>query len=158
MIKNRMPRQNALVFVCGLIEYIGRMTLNTRTVVIDYIKSDLQFIYDCSDVMHCEIPEEVATEYIVKHRILKGTFDNVGSCNYRVPGCFEIGRVLAQLIDSVCDKEGLSPIDALLKVYHCPVIDAISDFNSAAFFSQPGEIYYCYERGWFPPIDSEEDE
>lgn len=135
-MRERTPEENALIYVCGLIEHIGRLTLQPRAKIVDIIDSKLQNLYDFSDTYHCEPLDITASEMISEFNIPMGTFDNVSSCLFKVPSSFEIGTAMMRLIMMVSKKDRIKPLTALRRVYHNIITDKISNFNSAAYYHQ----------------------
>ena len=148
-MKERSFEENALIYVCGLIEEIGRKTKNKRSMIVDSLDARLQNLYDYSDVYHCDSVKATAEELIAEYNIPTGTFDNVTTCNYRVPGSFEIGHAMTRLILMVMQEDKLSPLDALKSVYHSKITDCISNFNTAAWYSMTDDKYRFYKTGEF---------
>lgn len=152
-LRRLTDRENALLFVCSLIEYIGRATLNDRTTVVNTLGREvIENLYEFSDVYHCDQLCNVWCEIQERYNIQlpRGTFDNVTECmnaGYRVPGEFEIGRVFMYLIDRVCTKQNKEPIDALIEVYNNGVCDDISYYCSAAYYSVTEEQYDRFVTG-----------
>lgn len=56
-------------YTCSLIEYIGRITKNTRKVIVEYLGKYVDRIYKYADVFHCEPIEKVADDFIVRNHI-----------------------------------------------------------------------------------------
>lgn len=140
-------RQNSLLYVCGLIEYLGRGTLNRRQDIVNYLGKKLDFIYAYADVYHCDPIERVYNEILNEINIPRGTYDTITNCYFRIPAEFEIGSVIMRLIDTVCKEDKLKPLTALRRVYADSIIDEITNFKSAAYFSQPAEILGRYRTG-----------
>ena len=149
ILRERSFEENALIYICGLIEEIGRKTKNKRVVIVDSLNARLQNLYDYSDVYHCDSVEATAEELIVEYNIPTGTFDNVSTCEYRVPASFEIGQVMERLILMVIQEDKMSPLDALKSVYHNAITDCISNFNTAAWYSTTDDKYRFYKTGEF---------
>lgn len=89
-----MKNDNALFFICSLIEYIGRQQKQKRSVVVKCMGRDIiKRVYNYADVFHCEPIEKVADDFISKCSIPAGSFDNVSRCRYEVPDYWTIGEV-----------------------------------------------------------------
>jgi hypothetical protein len=98
---------NDLFFVCSLIEYIARKTLNHRDIVVTAIdKEGISHIYDLADVYHCENIDKITEELIQRYHIPFGIFDNVADCQYHVPTHWDIGKVYKRLILDICTRQG----------------------------------------------------
>lgn len=79
-------KDNDLFFTCSLIDYIARKTTNKRADVVNALgKKRLEKIYDLADVYHCDNIDRVSDDFIAESGIKKGSFDNVGDCQYTIP-------------------------------------------------------------------------
>ena len=148
---DQMARENAkdndLFYTCALIDYIARKTKNTRSDVVNKLgKERLERIYDLADVYHCDNLERVSDDFIEEAEIANGDFDNVGSCQYRIPSHWDIGKVYKRLIKQVHENENVSVIDALMKVYNSFISPKIDDYNSSVYYENPSYIYECYRE------------
>jgi len=73
-----MKNDNALMYTCSLIEFIGRIQKLTRSEVVRQLgKTNITRIYKYADVLHCEPIERVADEYITMTEMTQGSYDNV---------------------------------------------------------------------------------
>ncbi len=140
--------ENDLFFVCSLIEYIGRKTMNHRNVVVNAMGKDrLQHLYELADVYHSENIDKISDELIQTCQIEKGVFDNVSQSNYSIPTHWDIGKVYKRLIVAVCKKQHLSPIPVLMEVYNSWLSRKIEDFNSSLYYESPDYLYESYVKG-----------
>lgn len=137
--------KDRIYYFCSLIEFIGRVTKNSRSTVISYfseeeIKRQLEF----ADMNHCLSFEQVSDEIIEDHNIAEGTFDTVKECKYSVPSVLSIGRVYQQLILALNTD---NPAKTIKQVFSSFISDEISDFNSNVYYSNPDYILKSYEAG-----------
>ena len=140
-------KDNDLVFVCGLIEYIARKTKNIRCDVVNNLgKDNLCKIYDLADVYHSDNIDEVSDDFIENANISAGTFDNVEHCRYAIPSHWDIGKVYKRLIKMVAENEEKDIIDALLEVYNSFISHKIDDYNSSFYYDNPNYIFECYKE------------
>ncbi len=141
-----MDKNNsALFFTCSVIELIGRMTKNKRQDVVDYLgKEDVTRIYQYADVFHCEPIEKVADDFIERHQIPDGSFDNVAACRYTVPDYWDIGEVFERLIEDNFELEEV--INGIWEVYHSWITDLILNFNSDLFYQSREYLAVCYRE------------
>lgn len=131
-------RQNALLFVCGMVEYIRRVTYNTYIDVVTYLgKEEIKYLYDFADVLHCENPYKVRDEEIQQ-------------CNIRTGNAFVDTRVheyvvaetYMYLIDTLCRKHKMYVVDAIMFVYSNDAITAkISDYGTEYYKLNRNKIY-----------------
>lgn len=123
-------KDNDLFYTCSLIDYIARKTKNTRVDVVNTLgKKNLDKIYDLADVYHCD------------------NIDNVsGECKYAIPSYWDIGKVYKRLIKKVSESEGITVIDALIKVYNSFISEKIDEYNSSVYYENPSYIYESYKE------------
>lgn len=140
-------RDSAAFFLCSLIEYIGRQQKRARKDVVNLLgKDELQHIYEDADILHCEVIERVADEFIRKHNIEPDDFDNVTECGYMVPDYWTMGDVYGRLIEDVMgDEDEISHV--VLKVYNSWIDDAISNYNTDFYYQPRDYIAACYIEG-----------
>lgn len=141
-------KQNDLFFVCSLIDYIARQTKNERKIVVNALgKEELEHLYDLADVYHSENIDKITHELINDYHISMGTFDNVATCQYRVPTHWDMGKVYHRLIVDICETEGKLAIDALIEVYNSWISDSIDDYNSSMYYENPSYLLASYKAG-----------
>lgn len=140
-------KDNDLFFTCSLIDYIARKTTNKRADVVNALgKKRLEKIYDLADVYHCDNIDRVSDDFIAESGIKKGSFDNVGDCQYTIPTYWEIGKVYKRLIKKVAENEKISVIDALMQVYNSFISPKIDDYNSSVYYENPSYIFESYKE------------
>ena len=140
-----MNSDNNLFYACSLIEYIGRITKNKRSNLIELMGDDVRRIYSHADVFHCEPIEKVADDFIEKNRITQGDYDNVGMARYEVPGYWDIGKVFERLIEDVTDKSDV--VGGIREVYSSWLADRILNFNSDLYYQPRAYLAECYRTG-----------
>jgi hypothetical protein len=141
-------KENDLFFVCSLIEYIARKTLNHRDIVVRAMgKEGLSHIYDLADVYHCENIDKITEEFIQNYSIPFGNFDNVSDCLYHVPTHWDIGKVYKRLILDICTRQGKDLVDTIVEVYQSSISREIENLNSSAYFENPGYLYESFVSG-----------
>ena len=141
-------RDNDLFFVCSLIEYIARKTLNHRDAVVNAIGKDgLTHIYELADVYHSENIDKITERFITEYSIPPGDFDNVAYCQYHIPTHWDIGKVYKRLILDICGRQGTDIIHTLMEVYQSFISREIEDLNSSAYFENPAYLYESFVNG-----------
>ena len=103
-------------------------------------------VYKRQDVYHCDNIDNVSGEFVEKCNIQEGKFDNVGECKYAIPTYWDIGKVYKRLIKKVSESEGITVIDALIKVYNSFISEKIDDYNSSVYYENPSYIYESYKE------------
>ena len=142
---------NDVLYVCSLIEFIGRQTKNTNADIVKALgKTELAFQIKIADINHCLSFEEVADELIEKYDIKLGSFDSVGTCRYKVPSYISIGGVYRYLIfDVKTDQDEL--VDVMYQVFTSFISKEISNFNSSLYYENPSYIKESYLSGEILP-------
>ena len=140
-------KKDNIFYVCSLIEFIARATKNHRKDVVSrFTKEAIEHELEMADVNHCLSFEQVSDELIEQYSILDGEFDTVSDCRYTVPSVTAIGRVYQQLVLSVSDIEHAA--QGILDVFSSFISDAISDFNSSVYYSNPDYLLCSYQDGY----------
>ncbi|MBB6624493.1 hypothetical protein [Clostridium gasigenes] len=138
---------NDLLFTCSLIEYIGRVTKNEGSLIVNTIgKNGLDRIYQDAEVMHCENIEAVANEFIIDYNIQSGSFDNTVELekhNLRIPSFWDIGRVY---MDLLLRLQG-DIINNIIEVYNSYISKCIDDYIIGFYYCNPECIYESYRAG-----------
>ena len=136
---------NNLFYACSLIEYIGRVTKNRRGKLIDYIKGDVERIYQYADVFHCEPIESVADEFIERNQIPTGDYDIVSGVHYDIPDYWDIGEVFERLIEDVFPES--ERVRGVMDVFSSWMADEILNFNSDLYYQSREYLAECYRCG-----------
>lgn len=138
--------ENNLFFTCSLIEYIARITKNTKKdIIVKLGKNNIQKIYDLAEVYHCENIDKVASEFIENCNIKVGNYDILKTDN-RVPTYWEIGRVYQRLILMINSSKN-EYVNTLIEVLSSWIIKHIDNYNSSLYYENPNYIYECYKEG-----------
>ena len=141
-------RDNNLFFLCSLIEYVGRLTKNHRSVVVNAMgRKKLQHVFDLADVYHCENMDKLADDLIREHEIEERTFDNVAWAKYSIPTHWDIGKVYKRLIIAVATNRNMEIVDALTEVYNSWLSRKIEDFDYGVYYESPEYLYQSYLTG-----------
>ena len=147
-IGRELKTDNDLFFVCSLIEYIARKTLNHRDVVVSALgKERIQHVFDLADVYHCENIDKISDELIEKSQLSAGTFDNVADCRYNIPTHWDIGKVYKRLILDISAKQGTDLMDTLMEIYQSWINRKIEDFNASTYYESPAYLSASYIEG-----------
>lgn len=108
--------RNDYFYVCSLIEYIARETLNHRGDIVKTIGKDgiEKLLYD-AEVDHCLSFEQVSDEVIDYYKIENGSFDTISDCKYSIPSFLDIGKLYSIMIED-CAKEG-EEVQELINIF-----------------------------------------
>ncbi len=138
--------KNDLLYVCTLIEYIGRDTRNHRKAVVSAMGiPQIRHLMNYADVNHCLDMQQVADEVIEEAGITTGNFDTVSECRYKVPSVTAIGKVYQRLVADVKGDEDWS--ETIYNVFSSFLSDEISNYNGSVFYSTPEYLKYSYQEG-----------
>lgn len=139
--------KNNVFYVCTLIEYIGRITKNKRSVIVEIIgKNEIARQLELADVNHSLSFDQVSEEIINEFHIAISDFDSVGECQYEVPSFTSIGKVYQRLVNDTM-KENQSIVDAIYNGFQSFISTEISDFNTSVYYSNPEYLKNSYEEG-----------
>lgn len=140
---------NDLFYLCSLMEFIGRITKNKSTSIVNLLgEKELRHILSSAEVLHCERIEEVADRYINAFSIKVGKYDNVAKAKGIYPSYWDLGKIYMRLIRDVF-KDDL--INTLIEVYNSWIVDSIEDYNVAFYYMSPQYISTCYKEGEILP-------
>ena len=139
--------ENDLFYTCGLIEFISRLTKNTKKVVVQRLgKDNIKKIYELAEAYHCENIEKVANDFINDSKIINGKYDHISTCKYRVPTYWDIAKVYKRLILMV-NKDKEKFIDTAIEILSSWIIENIDNYNRSLYYENPDYIYECYVEG-----------
>ena len=144
-----MKNNDALFYTCSLIEYIGRITKNSRRDVIEYIKPDIKRIYSHADVFHCEPIAKVADDFITRNNIPTGSYDNIAKSKYAVPDYWDIGEVFSRLIEDTYDDG--EEVQGIIDIHSSWLAERIQNYNSDLYSQPRGYLAECYREGQIIP-------
>lgn len=114
--------RNDYFYVCSLIEYIARETLNHRSDIVKTIgKEGIEKLLHDAEVDHCLSFEQVSDEVISYYGIEQGNFDTVTGCKYSVPSFLDIGKLYSIMIED-CANSG-EEVQELLKIFSSFISD-----------------------------------
>lgn len=139
--------RNDLFYVCSLIEFIARKTLNKRGRVVEAIgtagiKKQLQD----AEVNHCLSFEQVSDEVIETYHITDGDFDTITNCKYSIPSYTDIGKLYTILI-AECSEEG-KEVEEMEKIFKSFISDEISQFSTGLYYQNPDYLKWSYKEGY----------
>lgn len=138
--------QNDLFYVCSLIEFIGRKTLNTRSVIVQALgEAGIRKQLKDAGVNHCLSFEQVSDELIEQYQIKKGTFDKVTDCKYSIPSVTAIGKLYSRMIID-CAPPG-KEITELMNLFESFISDEISDFKTGIYYENMSYLECSYKEG-----------
>jgi len=137
---------DAIYYVCCMIEYTARKTKNRRRVVAEKLGLNgirRQLLY--ADINHSLSFEQVSDEWIEDYEILDGNFDSIGECKYELPSVLSIGKIYLSLVKSILSD--VSDEQKIYNVFTSFISDEISDFNSNVYYSNPSYLQCSFQEG-----------
>ena len=138
--------RNDYFYVCALIEYIARETLNHRGDIVSAIgRKGVEKLLHDAEVDHCLSFEQVGDEVISYYKIKNGNFDTISACKYSVPSFLDIGKLYRIMIED-CAKPG-NEVQELINIFNSFISDEISNFNSDLYYQNPDYLEWSYSEG-----------
>lgn len=136
---------DALFFVCSLIEQLGRSLHARRSQVAAALGAEgIHTLYKNADILHCEPIKKVADDVITEFSLQGGDFDNIGAAKYAVPDVWTMGKVYARLIEDVSEDDTI--VETTLQVFTSWIDGLLSDYNSAFYYQSRDYIAACYRQ------------
>lgn len=138
--------RNDYFYVCALIEYIARETLNHRGDIVSAIgRKGVEKLLHDAEVDHCLSFEQVGDEVISYYKKKNGNFDTISACKYSVPSFLDIGKLYSIMIED-CAKPG-NEVQELINIFNSFISDEISNFNSDLYYQNPDYLEWLYREG-----------
>ncbi len=139
--------RNDFFYLCSLIEYTARKTLNRRRVIVNALGKEgvIKQLKDAG-VNHCLSFEQVSDEIIEDYGIKMGNFDTITNCKYTVPGFMPIGKLYTIMIENLAVKG--AEVEELIKIFNSFISDEISDFKTGVYFENPSYLQESYKAGY----------
>ena len=138
--------RNDYFYVCALIEYIARETLNHRGDIVSAIgRKGVEKLLHDAEVDHCLSFEQVGDEVISYYKIKNGNFDTISACKYSVPSFLDIGKLYSIMIED-CAKPG-NEVQELINIFNSFISDEIPNFNSDLYYQNPDYLEWSYREG-----------
>ncbi len=137
--------KNDLFYLCSLIEYISRITKNTKKdIVIAIGKENLTKIYSLASVLHTEPIEKISDEIIDKYHISIGNYSN-DYYQHKIPTFWDMGKIYQRLI--VMNSKDEDYITSLVEVLTSFIILKLDNYDSSLYYENPSYLYECYKEG-----------
>lgn len=143
---------NDLYFLCYMIERTARrLHQKNRYVVNSISKTEWVRLISLANVLHCENPLKIESEWIREYHLKKGTFDITDVDRElvdHIPSETQMGKVYMRLILATLQPEE-DPIDGLIRVYNDQICAVIDDYNCSAYYEPSYVITRAYHNGSF---------
>lgn len=137
-------QKSNLLFVCSLLEMIGRKLKQPRSVVVKKLgKRTIRQLLRDADILHCEPIEKVAEDYVELKQLPSGTYDNVGDARYTIPDVWTIGKVYARLVEDIAEND----LESAVCCVYCKWTDKyLSDYNLPVYYQPRDYIAACFKE------------
>lgn len=144
--------ENDLYFLCYMIERIARKLHQPNKYVVNHIAKDEWIrLISLANVLHCENPLKLESEWIEEYRLLSGTF-NIGAVDPElvdeIPTEIQMGKVYTRLILSTLEPDE-NYVDGLIRVYNDDICLILDNYNSSAYYEPSYVIARAYNDGGF---------
>lgn len=144
--------KNDLYFACYMVERIARMLKQPNKYVVNTMgKRVLQEKLSLANVLHCENPDAVASDWIDAYGLLPGEYDvSKVDAQYteHIPTATQMGKVYSRLIISTL-QENEDYAEGMIRVYNHPITEIIDDYNSSAYYEPSYVLTRSYLNGSF---------
>lgn len=144
--------ENALYFLCYMVERIARKLHQRNQYVVNSIPKDewVRFI-SLADVLHSENPIKLEDEWVNEFQLKKGSFDITDvdeELANIIPSETQMGKVYMRLISSTLQPDE-DYIDGFIRVYNDEICEVIDNYESSAFYEPSYVITRAYNDGGF---------
>ena len=143
---------NDLYFICYMIERVARHIKQKNKYVVNTIGRDgLYHLISCAEVLHCENPLKVESDWINDYELENGNYD-ITSVDKElasiIPTPLDMGAVYQRLIiNTLSSKEDY--VDGIIRVYNDDICNVIDNYNCSAFYEPSYVIARAYQNGGF---------
>lgn len=143
---------NDLFFICYMIERVARHIKQKNKYVVNTIGRDgLYHLISCAEVLHCENPLKVESDWINDYELENGNYDITDVDKELVtiiPTPLDMGAVYQRLIiHTLLSKEDY--VEGIIRVYNDDICDVIDNYNCSAFYEPSYVIARAYQNGGF---------
>lgn len=141
-----------LYFVCYMIERVARHIKQRNKYVVNALgEENLYHLISCANVLHCEAPQQIESDWIKDYHLETGDFDITDvdpDLVSIIPDPLDMGAVYCRLIlQTLSSEENL--VDGIIRVYNDPICEVIDNYNCSAFYEPSYVIAKAYQNGGF---------
>jgi hypothetical protein len=141
-----------LYFICYMIERVARKLHQKNKYVVNTLgKDNINHLLSVANVLHCENPLQVESDWIEDYCLKNGDYDvtNVDhELAKKIPTPIEMGKVYQRLIvDTLLPDEDYA--DGIKRVYNDSICEVIDNYNCSAFYEPSYFIARAYHAGGF---------
>ena len=130
----------------------GKTYKTKNKYVVNTIGRDgLYHLISCAEVLHCENPLKVESDWINDYELENGNYD-ITSVDTElasiIPTPLDMGTVYCRLIvNTLSSKEDY--VDGIIRVYNDDICEVIDNYNCSAFYEPSYVIARAYQNGGF---------
>lgn len=143
---------NDLYFICYMIERVARKLHQKNQYVVNAIgKEELYHLISVANVLHCENPLQVESDWISNYHLEEGNVDITKvdeSLVEKIPSATQMGKVYARLIRDTSAREE-NYVDGILRIYNHSLCEIIDNYNCSAYYEPSYVIARAYQAGGF---------
>lgn len=145
-------KEDDLFFMCYMIERVARHLHQRNKYVVNAVGRDnLYHLISCANVLHCENPQKVESDWIIDYELKNSDFDITDidrELASIIPTPLDMGKVYQRLIvDTMTTNEDY--VDGILRVYNDEICEVIDNYNGSAFYEPSYVIARAYQEGGF---------
>lgn len=150
--ENEKITENDLYFICYMVERVARKIHQRNKYVVNKIgKNELEHLISVANVLHCENPLKIESEWIDEYKLEMGNFNILDvdkDLVNNIPRETQMGKVYMRLITDTL-KNDEDYVDGIIRVYNDPICEIIDNYNSSAYYEPSYVIAKAYNEGGF---------
>ena len=150
--KDEEITENDLYFLCYMVERLARrLHQHNRYVVNQIAPEEWRRLISLANVLHCENPSKLESEWIEEYHLQDGNFDIMDVDPELVdeaPSSTQMGKVYMRLILATI-QPGEDYVDGMYRVYNDELCETIDNYNSSAYYEPSYVIARAYNEGGF---------
>ncbi|MGN0483967.1 MAG: hypothetical protein ACI4HI_10495 [Lachnospiraceae bacterium] len=144
--------ENDLYFLCYMIERVARKIHQRNRYVVNQIsREEWLRLISLANVLHCENPLKIESEWIEDYQLQEGTFyiqEVDPNLVTKIPSETQMGKVYTRLIvDTQLPDEDY--VQGMFRVYNDEICEKIDDYNCSAYYEPSYVIARAYNDGGF---------
>ncbi len=144
--------EDDLYFVCYMLERVARKLHQRNQYVVNHIsEKEWRRIISLANVLHCENPLKIESEWIEEYHLQDGNFDIMDvdrELVEQIPSATQMGKVYMRLILATLRQEE-DYVDGMIRVYNDGICETIDNYNCSAYYEPSYVITRAYYDGGF---------
>ena len=134
--KDEEITENDLYFLCYMVERLARrLHQHNRYVVNQIAPEEWRRLISLANVLHCENPSKLESEWIEEYHLQDGNFDIMNidpELVDEVPSPTQMGKVYMRLILATI-QPGEDYVDGMYRVYNDELCETIDNYNTISY-------------------------